>query len=151
MNESPMMWFALSDGARPTFESARHWLLAATSGLHARTWSPLPGPLVRLAERVVAESGLHMPRAAICHRTGGLPEHRDTQNPYPCVNALVIFRDRCDGGALRFPDDESEFRCDDGWVYVFDGQRPHSVSAPEPTAKGGSRLGLTFYCPLEDW
>ena len=151
MNESPMMWFALSDEARPAFEVARHWLLAATNSRHAVTWSPLPDPLTPLAEHVVAESGMHAPRAAICHRTGGLPVHRDAQNPYPCMNALVVFRDRCEGGALWFPDDESEFRCDDGWVYVFDGQRPHSVSNTKRTGKGGYRLGLTFYMPLEDW
>lgn len=85
------------------------------------------------------------PRAAIVHRVQ-LGYHVDTKNPYPCLNATVVFRDAGGvlDGVLVFPDEDLGVAQQPGWVSIFDGQRRHGV-----TPYTGGRVSLTYYLPVE--
>lgn len=85
------------------------------------------------------------PEAAIVHRVQ-LGYHVDTQHPYPCLNATVVFRDPEGGldGLLVLPEQSVAIGAADGWVSIFDGSERHGV-----TPFAGSRIGLTYYLPIE--
>lgn len=145
------------DGSRTVHEIARRETLLRTRDGGSSHWSSFTeGSSVALLGRVLAESlGLNFPVGALAHRSIPLGFHRDTQNPVPCTNLVVIFRDARgspdDGGLLVLLDARLAFACPDGTVLVFDGQRPHGVTPFDFRDRPDAyRVGLTFYCPLPE-
>lgn len=133
-------------------DSVRAWLLSLEWPGSSRSWDALGEPLDSFGSELAQQHGLPGPNAAIAHRDCAVTWHTDRLNPYPCTNLLVVFMDRCDGGALEIRDMpkvglSSTFHLKDGSTLVFDGQRQHRIQ-PIRLGKYGYRIGLTFYCPL---
>lgn len=127
---------------------ARDWLLGAVAHRSAlRLELPLPAPVDALGMLVAWQLRLPDPVGVLVHRDVPLSAHRDTQNPVPCTNATVFFREATEGGWLVLAEDEIAVDGTDGWVAVFDGQRIHGITTSERTGKDGFRMSATYYCP----
>lgn len=110
------------------------------------TASP-PNALWDLGWWLARDHGLGEPEAALLHRNAPLGYHRDTKNPYPCVNLVVFFRHDMDGGELHFPDTDETVPCEDGHLAIFDGQRLHGMTGLRPKHRQAWRISTNFYCP----
>lgn len=133
-------------------EAVGEFLFERVERGHARSFDQLAPycgmKLADLGAHAAATAGTEPPRAALVHRDVALHYHRDRQNPYPCRNLLVVFRDPgVTGGQLVLPEEGVAVGCGDGSLTMFDGQRLHGVT---PLGGDGSRLGLTFYAPLAE-
>lgn len=147
---SGIVYEAPTDRIRGLVELARPILL---DRVPSGTGTPLAldeeGPLRWLGDEIVRHHGLGAPLAALAHRDLALAYHRDTRNPYPCVNATVFLRRDVTGGLLVFPDARVALPCGDGCTAVFDGQRLHGNTPLTLTAETGYRIALTYYCPTK--
>lgn len=143
----PAVTLTLDLAGDARFEAVRAPLVAATAGRHATRFERREGdPLWDLGDAIAVQADLPRPAAAIAHRDCGIPRHTDRRNPYPCVNALVVYRSDATGGELTIDGDPAPWPCADGDCLIFDAQRPHEVSAVRKR-KGGYRVGLVFYLP----